>query len=66
MQLIFVASMMLGLTVVATAQNAGGGRQSGRGTAPAPPALTLTIPGFPDGGHIPVKFTPGRAGSSRR
>ena len=25
--------------------------------APAPPAMTLTIPGFPDGGHIPVKFS---------
>ena len=23
----------------------------------APPAMTLTIPGFPDGGQIPVKFS---------
>lgn len=57
MRLIFVPSMVLGLTVAATAQNAGGGPQSGRGTAPAPPAMTLTIPGYPDGGHVPVKFT---------
>ena len=28
-----------------------------RGGAPAPPAMTLTVPGFPDGGDIPVKFT---------
>ena len=50
MRFIFVASMMLGCTLAATAQ-------SGRGAAPAAPAMTLTIPGYPDGGHIPVKFT---------
>jgi Raf kinase inhibitor-like YbhB/YbcL family protein len=44
--------MMLALTVAAPAQN-----PAGRGAAPAPPAMTLTIPGYPDGGHIPVKFT---------
>jgi len=49
MRLISVASMVLGLTLAATAQ-------SGRGAAPAP-ALTLTIPGYSDGGHIPVKFS---------
>ena len=50
--------MMLGFTVVAAAQNAGGGAQPGRGAAAAaPPAMTLTIPGFPDGGQIPVKFS---------
>ena len=47
---------MLGLTVISSAQNAGGG-QATRGAAPAPAALTLTIPGYPDGGHIPVKFS---------
>ena len=57
MRLVSVASMMLGLTVVATAQNAGGGAQAGRAAAPAPPAMTITIPGFPDGGQIPVKFS---------
>lgn len=50
MRLISVASMMLGWTLAATAQ-------SGRGAAPGGPAMTLTIPGYPDGGHIPVKFT---------
>lgn len=48
--------MMLGLALVSTAQNAGR-PQSGRGAAPAAPAMTLTIPGYPDGGHIPVKFS---------
>src|SRR5687767_9311365 len=57
MRLVSVVSMMLGFTVVAAAQNAGGGAQAGRGAAPAPPAMTLTIPGFPDGGQIPVKFS---------
>jgi Raf kinase inhibitor-like YbhB/YbcL family protein len=57
MRFISVPSMMLGLTVVATAQNAGGGAQPGRGASAAPPAMTLTIPGFTDGGQIPVKFT---------
>ena len=49
MRLFFVASMMFGLTLAATAQNAGG--------PPAAPALTLTIAGYPDGGQIPVKFS---------
>jgi Raf kinase inhibitor-like YbhB/YbcL family protein len=47
---------MLGLTVGATAQSAGG-QQPGPGTAPPPPAMTLTIPGYPDGAQIPVKFS---------
>ncbi|MEO8598150.1 MAG: YbhB/YbcL family Raf kinase inhibitor-like protein [Candidatus Solibacter sp.] len=57
MRFIYVVSVMLGLTVAATAQNAGAGAQPGRGAAPAPPALTLTIPGYPDGSQIPVKFS---------
>jgi len=32
----------------------GGGQRSG---APAAPAMTLTVSGFPDGGQIPVKFS---------
>ncbi len=56
MRLISVVSVILGLTVVATAQNAG--VPPARGAAPAvPPAMTLTIPGFADGSQIPVKFT---------
>jgi Raf kinase inhibitor-like YbhB/YbcL family protein len=57
MRSVFVASALLGFTVVAIAQNAGGGAQAGRAAAPAAPAMTLTIPGFPDGGQIPVKFS---------
>lgn len=47
---------MLGLTVVLIAQNAGSGPRPGPGAA-APPAMTLTIQGYPDGGQIPVRFT---------
>src|SRR5579872_5111879 len=32
------------------------GQDAGRAT-PAPPPMTLTIAGFPDGGQIPVKFS---------
>jgi Raf kinase inhibitor-like YbhB/YbcL family protein len=51
MRLILLTSLVLATTVAATAQNARGGRGA------APPAMTLTIPGYPDGGQIPVKFT---------
>jgi Raf kinase inhibitor-like YbhB/YbcL family protein len=30
----------------------------------APPAMTLTIPGFPDGGQIPVKFSQAAPGAA--
>jgi Raf kinase inhibitor-like YbhB/YbcL family protein len=48
MRLTSVGLIMLGLSVSAVAQNAGSG---------AAPAMTLTIAGYPDGGHIPVKFS---------
>jgi Raf kinase inhibitor-like YbhB/YbcL family protein len=54
MRLVSVASMMLAFTMAAAAQ---GGAPGGRAGAPAPAAMTLTIPGFPDGGQIPVKFS---------
>jgi len=38
-----------------SAQDAGRGGQPKGGVAP--PAMTLAIPGFPDGGQIPVKFS---------
>jgi hypothetical protein len=55
---------MLAFTVVAAAQNAGGGAQAGRAAAAAAPAMTLTIPGFPDGGQIPVKFSQAAPGAA--
>src|SRR5579872_1879019 len=52
MRLVLLASFVLAISVAASAQNTGAGR-----AAAAPPAMTLTISGYPDGGHIPVKFT---------
>lgn len=46
MRAISVASITLGLSLALAAQNGA-----------APPAMTLTIPGYPDGGHIPVKYS---------
>src|ERR1700754_4827097 len=48
MRTLLISTMMVSMTL--SAQNAG------RGAAPAA-AMTLTIPGFPDGGQIPVKFS---------
>ena len=49
MRLLSFAPILLGLTGSLLAQNGGRGGQ--------PTAMTLTIPGFPDGGQIPVKFS---------
>jgi len=49
MRLLFVSIVIASMTFLLSAQN------TGRGAAPA--AMTLTIPGFPDGGRIPVQFT---------
>src|SRR5678815_3902887 len=35
-----------------------------RKAPPAPAAMTLSIPGFPDGGHIPVKFSQAAPGAA--
>ncbi|HEY6340643.1 MAG TPA: YbhB/YbcL family Raf kinase inhibitor-like protein [Bryobacteraceae bacterium] len=48
---LFLPLAILGLTLPLLAQN------GGRGGAPAPPAMTMTISGFPDGSQIPVKFS---------
>ena len=39
----------------------GGGQRAG---APAAPAMTLTVSGFPDGGQIPVKFSQAAPGAA--
>ena len=43
--------------------NAGGGQRGGA-AAPAAPAMTMTIPGFPDGAQIPVKFSQAAEGAA--
>jgi Raf kinase inhibitor-like YbhB/YbcL family protein len=53
MRLLRLSTIIVSLTCVVSAQDAGRGGVP----KPAPPAMTLTIQGFPDGGQIPVKFS---------
>ena len=58
-----VVSILTLLIAIPTAAQERGGQ---RGGAPAPsgPAMTMTIPGFPDGGQIPVKFSQAAPGAA--
>jgi len=49
-----VVSMITVLAAMSMAAQQPGGQ---RGAAPAAPAMTLTVEGFPDGGDVPVKFS---------
>lgn len=42
----------------------GEAQERGRGGAPPAPPMVLTIPGFPDGGQIPVKFSQAAPGAA--
>ena len=54
-----VVSIILLMAIPIAAQ------ERGRGAAPpAGPPMTLTIPGFPDGGQIPVKFSQAAPGAA--
>ena len=53
-----VATVILQIAVAAQAP------AGQRGAAPAGPAMTLTITGFPDGGMIPVKFSQAAEGAA--
>src|SRR5271169_4899764 len=54
MRLLLFSTIIVSMTLLLSAQDAGrGGQPAGR----AAPAMTLTIPGFADGGQIPVKFS---------
>src|ERR1700704_5423176 len=55
MRLLLVSTSIIFVAFLLPAQDAGRGGQPKGGAAP--PAMTLTIPGFPDGGQIPVKFS---------
>src|SRR5689334_24294562 len=55
MRLFLVSTSIVSVALVLSAQDAGRGGQPKGGAAPS--AMTLTIPGFPDGGQIPVKFS---------
>lgn len=56
-----LVSMVILLGALPVAAQAPGGP---RGAAPTGPAMTLTIPGFPDGGEIPVRFSQAAEGAA--
>jgi Raf kinase inhibitor-like YbhB/YbcL family protein len=56
----FVSIIILLIAMPIAAQERGGQR----GSAPAAPAMTLTIPAFPDGAQIPVKFSQAAEGAA--
>lgn len=56
----FVVSMIIVLTAMRIAAQDRGQRAG----APAGPAMTLTVAGFPDGGQIPVKFSQAAPGAA--
>ncbi len=53
----FAVSMIVPLAATPMAAQDRGGQRGAQPAATATPAMTLTIPGFPDGGIIPVKFS---------
>src|SRR4051812_40552990 len=57
MRLVLGWTMMLSVNFLMLAQDAGRGARGAGGGAPAGPAMTLTVTGFPDGGQIPVRFS---------
>ena len=56
-----LVSMITFLSALPIAAQAPGGQ---RGAAPTGPAMTMTIPAFPDGGEIPVKFSQAAEGAA--
>lgn len=59
--LVLVAVLTPAWLMVGRAQQ---GARAGGAAAPAGPALTLTVNGFPDGGMIPVQFTQAAPGAA--
>jgi Raf kinase inhibitor-like YbhB/YbcL family protein len=57
-------ALLVVITAAAVVMGPGAAAQErGRGGTPAPP-MTLTIPGFPDGGQIPVRFSQAAEGAA--
>jgi len=61
-RLFFVSMIVALITMPMTAQERGG--QRGNAPAASGPPMTLTIPAFPDGGQIPVKFSQAAEGAA--
>ena len=56
--------LVAAIQVLTLASVAGQAQPPARGGAPAAPAMTLTVSGFPDGGDIPVKFSQAAPGAA--
>jgi Raf kinase inhibitor-like YbhB/YbcL family protein len=54
--------IIFGIAMPIAAQQGGG--QRGGAPAASGPAMTMTIPGFPDGGEIPVRFSQAAEGAA--
>jgi Raf kinase inhibitor-like YbhB/YbcL family protein len=69
-RLLFVSMVTLLIAIPVSAQDRGGrgaqggGERGGGGAPAAAPAMRLTIPGFPDGGQIPVKYSQAAEGAA--
>ena len=66
MRYFFVSLMTILIALPLAAQDRGAGRggQRGAGGAAGPAPMALTIPGFPDGGQIPVRFSQAAEGAA--
>ena len=60
---LFVSTIVVLVAIPIAAQERGGQRGAAP-AAPAGPAMTLTIPAFPDGGQFPVKFSQAAEGAA--
>jgi Raf kinase inhibitor-like YbhB/YbcL family protein len=59
----FVVSIIILLIAMPMAAQERGGQRAGA-PAPAAPAMTMTVRGFPDGGQIPVRFSQAAEGAA--
>lgn len=60
----FVVSAVVLLLAGAVAAQERGGQRGGAAPGPRGPAMTLSIPAFPDGGQIPVRFSQAAEGAA--
>jgi len=57
MRKLFITAALLATVTIVGAQDKGKGKGGGKGGFQLPPMIHITIADFPDGGHIPTKYT---------